>query len=152
MITDTRPRHITATQQTRILAKIRAKKAVIDRVERPRIREVFSSAIIRWLLVVNITVLAIMAGLIAVFIRPTSHYIILHYTAFFGVDHDAFGPWWWAYRTVAFGSVVLVVNTLGAILLYRQRERIAAYVLLAGAMFVQLALMIATIAVIIVNR
>ncbi len=145
------PQHVHASSQ-KLLDKIHAKKAAIDRAERPRVRDFFMSNIVRWLLVVNIAVLLIITGLLGWFIRPTEHDIILHYNAFFGVSSDMFGPWWYAYKKLAFGIGVLVLNTTIALIVYRLRERIASYILLLGAFLVQLALLISAIAVVVVNN
>ncbi len=145
------PRH-TAPPQQRLLDKIYAKKAAIDRAERPRVRDFFASNIVRWLLLANGVVLLCAAGLLGWFIRPTQYDIILHYNAFFGVSSDMFAPWWHAYRIVIFGAGVLCVNGLLAFWSYRGRERIASYIFLLGAFLTQLSLLIDAIAVVIVNR
>ncbi len=139
-------------QNTQLLEKIYAKKAAIDRAERPRVGDFFASHIVRWLLLMNVVVLLVMVGLLGWFIRPSEYDIILHYNAFFGVSSDMFGPWWHAYRLPIFGSGVLIGNGLLGFFAYRAKERIAGYIFLLGAFLVQLALLIGAIAVIVVNR
>ncbi len=137
---------------THLLAKIRAKKAAIDRAERPRVHDFFRSPIVRWLLLAMTTVLAAATAMLSYFIRPQQDYIIVRYSAFFGVSPDMVGPWWHAYGHIVYGAAVLVGNTLLALWAYRLRERIAAYVMLFGALFVQMAVLVGVIAIVIVNR
>lgn len=144
--------HSSQPTSQRLMDKIQAKKAAIDRAERPRIKDFFASHIVLWLLVANIAVLAVMGGLLGWFIRPSQYDIILHYNAFFGVSAEMFGPWWHAYRAPVFGAAALIVNTVIAFFAYRSRERIASYILLLGSFLLQLALLIGAVSVIVVNH
>ncbi len=145
------PRH-TPTPSQHILDKIYAKKAAIDRAERPRVRDFFANNIVQWLLLVNIVIIVSTAVLLWWFIHPTEYDIIFRYNAFFGVSNDMFRPWWHVYYIIAFGCGVLLFNTLLALVSYYFRERIASYIFLLGTFLAQLTLLIGAIAVVIVNH
>ncbi|MFZ2226331.1 MAG: hypothetical protein WA064_02940 [Candidatus Moraniibacteriota bacterium] len=85
-----------------------------------------------------------------IFLRPPAGtVIILHYNVYFGVDLA--GKVLRAYAVPFIGLCILGINFFLAGYFYRQKERIASYVLLISALIVQLSLLISIISVIVVN-
>lgn len=109
----------------------------------------FRSQIALWMLAVNLFANIVDWIILAVFVNKIDAGIILHYNVYFGVD--AVGSWKDVFIFPAIGLVLFVLNTALAIYFYKQRERIASYILLMAAFMAQLSLIIASVSVIIIN-
>lgn len=109
----------------------------------------FRSELVHWVLVG--TLLLNLAIWIATFffIRPADFPIILHYNVYFGVD--ILGDWKEIYFLPGMSTALALVNLLSAFLAYRQKERIAAYLLLLGAFLVQVGVAIGLACLIRIN-
>ncbi|MAF25423.1 hypothetical protein CL634_07605 [bacterium] len=79
---------------------------------------------------------------------PAGSDIILHYNIYFGVD--SIGNQWQTLFSPAWGLVILLVNNLIAGIV--SRDNISKYFLLGLAAFIQLILLIAGVATVIINR
>lgn len=112
-------------------------------------KDYWHGRIVLWLLVSAVFANLINWLIIVVFIRPVVPTIILHYNVYFGVD--MMGNPKWVFVLPAIGLFLLLVNNFLAIYFYDNKERIASYILLTGALMIQLSLLIATLSVIIIN-
>ncbi len=135
--------------QSRILRKIFDKHEVLERVVRPRVGDFFASELVLWLLVLNTVAIVAAIGLIVWRMWGVDYPVILHYNVFFGVDQ--MGNWRGAWRLIALGVGIFALNTIIALSLYRQKERIAAYMILFGSLAVQAGVAIFMLAIVIVN-
>lgn len=55
--------------------------------------------------------------------NPTEDFVPLHYTIYFGID--LFGPWQYLFTFAAWGTVILLVNTVIASLIVRRHQALA---------------------------
>jgi len=112
-------------------------------------REYFSKPMVLWLL--SLILLANLAEwtLLFIFIKPVDLPLILHYNVYFGVDVT--GSWKQVYFLPAIGLFLFIVNWLLSLYFYKNQERVAAYLLLLAAFFIQLSLLIAAASVIMIN-
>lgn len=111
--------------------------------------EFFGNSIVHWALIAAFFLNIANWASLAVFIRPVDFPIILHYNVYFGVD--LIGNWRQAYFLPAVGTIMLAVNAILAYFFYRQKERIASYLLLLAAFIVQAGISIAVASVILIN-
>ena len=111
--------------------------------------EYFKNKTNDWLLILSIFANIVNWGILAVFIRPTANKIILHYNVYFGVD--ATGSWKAVFILPAIGVVLLLVNFFLSLHFYRNKEKVAGYILLVAALMIQFSLLIASLSVIIIN-
>jgi hypothetical protein len=112
-------------------------------------QEFFKNNIIRWLLIGTVLLNLINWTLLAIFIHPVDFSIILHYNVYFGVD--LIGDWWQTYVLPFMGVIFLVVNLILAYKFYKQKERIASYILLLASLMIQLGLIIASVGIVMIN-
>jgi len=112
-------------------------------------QEFMKNSIIRWLLVGTVFLNAANWALLAIFIRPVNFNIILHYNVYFGVD--LIGGWWQTYTLPSMGIVFLLINFFLALQFYRNKERIASYILLLASFMIQIGLIIASVGIVLIN-
>jgi len=112
-------------------------------------QEYFRSAIAVWLIILSLAVNLAEWVILKIFIQPVDFPIILHYNVYFGVDMTG------DYRLVFFipliGLALFSVNLFLSIYFYREKERIASYLLLMTALMIQLSLLVAALSIIIIN-
>jgi hypothetical protein len=120
-----------------------------EKIRRFFANEFFHNPIVQWVMIVAIFVNLADWAALAVFIRPVDFPLILHYNVYFGVD--IIGSWWQSYFLAFTGSVILIVNAVLSYFFYGRKERIASYVLLLAALFVQAGIAIAAASIILVN-
>jgi hypothetical protein len=125
------------------------KKGLKQKVRHFFARDFFRSPIVHWVLIGAIFVNLANWGGLAYFIRPVDFPITLHYNVYFGVD--IIGNWQEAYFLPLIGTLIFIVNIWLAYFFYRQKERIAAYLLLLAAFIVQVGVSIAVIGIILIN-
>lgn len=89
-----------------------------------------------------------MWGLLLWRIDPTGELVPIHYTIYFGIDR--LGNWRQLFLVPLSGTVIGIVNTVIATLVYR-RERVLAYLMEIAALLAQIILSIATLFLIILN-
>lgn len=111
--------------------------------------EYFQSRINFWLLFLSVIANIINWLIIFIFLRPATENIILHYNVYFGVDMT--GKRESAYILPSVGLLIILINSLLSYFFYKNKEKIAGYILLISAFMVQLALIIAATSVIIIN-
>lgn len=113
------------------------------------VSEFLKNPIIHWLLAGTVFLNVANWILLAIFIHPVDFKIIFHYNVYFGVD--LIGDWWQPYILPLMGVIFLTVNCGLAVRFYRQKERIASYILLLASLMVQIGLIIASSSIILIN-
>jgi len=112
-------------------------------------REYFRKPLMLWLLALVLASNIADWVLLLIFIKPVDLPLILHYNVYFGVD--MVGNWKQVYVLPAIGFFLFLVNLLLSLYFYKNKERIAAYLLLLASLLIQLSLLIAAASVIIIN-
>lgn len=112
-------------------------------------KDFFQSKIVLWLLALNFLINLANWIILAIFINRVDGGIILHYNVYFGVD--SIGDFKQAFLMPAIGLILLVLNSVLAAYFYKNKERIASYVLLLSSLMAQLSLVVASASVIIIN-
>ena len=110
----------------------------------------WNNAIVHWLVIAVIFINIGVVGLFAFYIHPSELPLKLQYNVFFGTSLHA--PWWGAYTLPAMSFVFFVIDLTIGHVLYRSQERIAAYIVLLGALFASVALIIAALSIILNNH
>ena len=109
----------------------------------------FRNHIVLWLLLFGLIANAADWTILLVFMNRVDAAVILHYNVYFGVD--MLGSWKLVFIMPAVGLVLYLINAFLADYFYRNNERIASYILLLAALMVQLSLIVASAAVIMIN-
>jgi hypothetical protein len=109
----------------------------------------FKSQIAVWLLILSLVSNLTNWLILKIFVRPIDLPIILHYNVYFGVD--MMGDYKEAYLFPLIGIVLLIINFFLSLYLYEKKERIASYLLLIAALMIQLAFIISSVSVVIIN-
>lgn len=112
-------------------------------------REFFRNKIVLWLLAFSFLFNILNWIFISIFINHLDGDIILHYNVYFGVD--SLGDWRRVFILPIIGLILLALNAFLADYFYRNKERIASYVLLITALMAQLNLIIAAASVVMIN-
>lgn len=112
-------------------------------------KEFYKSEFVLWLLLFTFILNAVNWVAPFFFIRPIDRDIILHYNVYFGVDNVGNGKLFFVFPFIGF--FLFLLNYFLADFFYRHKERIAAYILLIAAFLVQIALLIASLSIIIIN-
>ncbi len=112
-------------------------------------KDFFRNSLVQWVLIGALFFDFVNWGVLGFFIRPVDFPIILHYNVYFGVD--LIGNWWQVFFLPAVGTIILTVNSLLAYFFYRQKERIASYLLLLAAFIVQAGISIASASIVLIN-
>lgn len=124
-------------------------KSLIDKFRLFFKKDFFQNKIIPWLIVLNIVANLANWIMLAIFIRPVDGNIILHYNVYFGVDN--MGNWKQVFLMPSIGLILFLINIFLANYFYKNKERIASYILLLSVFMAQLSLIIASISIIIIN-
>jgi hypothetical protein len=114
-----------------------------------RNNDFFHNHIALWLLSLNLILNVANWIILIVFINRVDGGIILHYNVYFGVDD--IGNWKQAFILPAIGILLFSLNAFLASYFYKNKERIASYVLLIASSMAQINLIIASISVIMIN-
>lgn len=109
----------------------------------------FKSHIVLWLIVLSLIANLTDWSILGIWIKPVDFPIILHYNVYFGVD--SVGDYRQAYLLPAIGLILFLINLVLALYFYKQKERIASYILLMAMLMIQLSLIIASVSVILIN-
>lgn len=109
----------------------------------------FQNKIILWFLVLNIFSNICNWAVLFFLVSRLDGGIVLHYNVYFGVDD--IGDWRRSFMLPAIGLVIFLANSFLALFFYKNKERIASYILLSSAFMAQLCLIIASISVILIN-
>jgi hypothetical protein len=87
--------------------------------------------------------------ILKIWVSPVDLPIILHYNVYFGVD--VLGNWKNVFFSPILGLFLFSINLSLSIYFYKQKERIASYLLLLGNSMLQLCLLVYSISLIIIN-
>lgn len=112
-------------------------------------QDYFHSVIAVWLMALSLVANLVNWLILEIFIRPIDLPIILHYNVYFGVD--MMGDYREAFILSLIGLILLLINLFLSLFLYKKKERIASYLLLMAALMIQLALIVSSVSVIIIN-
>lgn len=112
-------------------------------------QDFFHNSLVQWILIGALFFDLVNWGVLGFFIRPVDFPIILHYNVYFGVD--LIGSWWQVFFLPAAGTIILAINSLLAYFFYRQKERIASYLLLLAVFIIQIGISIAAASIILIN-
>lgn len=109
----------------------------------------WKNAIVHW---VTIAIAFINIGVIVLFafyVHPSDLPLRLQYNVFFGTSLHA--PWWQAYLLPFMGMMFFLIDIIIGYILYNAKERIGAYIVLLGALFANIALLIAALSIVLNN-
>lgn len=109
----------------------------------------FQSSIAVWLIILSLVANLSNWLILKILIRPIDLPIILHYNVYFGVD--MMGNYREVYILPLIGIILLLINFFLSKYLYEKKERIASYLLMMAALMIQLALIVSSVSVIIIN-
>lgn len=112
-------------------------------------QEFFKSKVILWLIALSLAANIICWAGLWVLIKPVDGSIILHYNVYFGVD--MMGNWGLVFIMPSVGLLLFFINFSLSLYFYRQKERIASYILLLTSLMIQLSLLVASASIIIIN-
>ncbi len=107
------------------------------------------NAIVHWLVIATLFVNVVVFVLLFIYVHPSDVAIRLQYNVFFGTSFD--GLWWQAYVLAGVGLVFFMIDLVVGYTLYSAKERVAAYITLLGALFVNIALLIAATSIVFNN-
>lgn len=107
------------------------------------------NAIVHWVVIATIFTCVGSTILLAFFVHPSDVSIRLQYNVFFGTSLEA--PWWQAYLLPVMGFIFFLVDVMISHVLYISKERVAAYIILLGGLFAQIALLIAVVSIVVNN-
>lgn len=122
---------------------------ILSGIKKIKNNDFFENHIILWLLFFNLIANLINWAGIAFFINRTGREIILHYNVYFGVDRT--GSWPESFLMPGIGLALFLLNFYLAFFFYKNKERVASYVILLASLMVQLSLIIGSISVILIN-
>ena len=109
----------------------------------------WNNAIIHWMIIVNVVLNLSVVAFLAFYVHPSDVLIKLQYNVFFGTSLHV--EWWKTYALPLVGMAFFVIDLLIGNVLYYTKERIAAYIILLGALFAHIALVIAALSIILNN-
>ena len=108
------------------------------------------NAIIQWFIIVIVIINALNFIGLAIFMDKSVLFIKLQYNVYFGTN--LFARYWWEpYLIPVMGLLFFVINIFLSYMLYSMRERLLAYGLFIGTLFVQIAMSVAVISIILNN-
>ncbi len=109
----------------------------------------WNNAIVHWMIIANVVLNLGVVVLLAFYVHPSDVLIKLQYNVFFGTSLHV--EWWKTYSLPLVGMVFFVIDLLIGNVLYYTKERIAAYIILLGALFAHIALAIAALSIVLNN-
>jgi len=112
-------------------------------------QEFWRSSLVHWILIGTIFLDVASLAVLVFYIRPIDLPIVLHYNVYLGVD--VIGDWWQVYFLPIIANLFLLVNTILAHFFYQKKERLAAYIFLLASFFVEAGVLIAIIALMMIN-
>lgn len=109
----------------------------------------WNNAIVHWMIITNIVLNLGIVALLAFYVHPSDVLVKLQYNVFFGTSLHV--EWWKTYSLPLVGMAFFIIDLLIGNVLYYTKERIAAYIILLGALFAHIALVIAALSIILNN-
>jgi hypothetical protein len=107
------------------------------------------NAIVHWVVIATIFINISVVVLFMFYVHPSDLPLRLQYNVFFCTSLHA--PWWHAYLLPLMGFLFFVIDLVIGHVLYRAGERVAAYIILLGALFANVALFIAALSIVLNN-
>ncbi len=126
------------------------RRRIVDFGRKPTENTQFlENAIVQWISIL-VGMLVFFAFVLLFFnIKPTEALIKLQYNVYFGASVRS--SWWSPYILIAMGIVFYLIDLVLAFILYNEKFRIGAYVLLLGGFFAHIGLLVAVISIIMNN-
>lgn len=112
----------------------------------------FANHPLQWLYVVVIVLNASMWVLCVMFFPPSNDLIMLYYNVFLGVDVDRIGSWKIPYVIPGVTLFFILVESIFAWYFFHKQERLIAHLLIFSAIILQVAGLIAMVALVLVNK
>ncbi len=109
----------------------------------------WNNAIVHWLAIAIVFINVSVIILFTFYIHPSELPLRLQYNVFFGTS--LYASWWNVYVLPVMSLIFFVIDLVIGHILYRAQERIAAYIVLLGALFASVALSIAALSIILNN-
>lgn len=107
------------------------------------------NGIVHWVMIGALLINICVVVLFVFYVHPSHMPLRLQYNVFFGTSLHA--PWWHAYVLPLVGLIFFLIDLVIGNVLYNIKERIAAYVVLLGGLFANVALVIAALSIILNN-
>jgi hypothetical protein len=107
------------------------------------------NAIVHWVIIAVIFINIGVVILFAFYVHPSDLPLRLQYNVFFGTSLHT--PWWQAYILPIMGMSFFLIDLIIGHVLYNAKERVAAYIVLLGALFANIALLIAALSIVLNN-
>jgi hypothetical protein len=107
------------------------------------------NAIVHWVIIAVIFINIGVVILFAFYVRPSDLPLRLQYNVFFGTSLHT--SWWQAYILPMMGMAFFFIDLIIGHVLYNAKERVAAYIVLLGALFASIALLIAALSIVLNN-
>jgi len=107
------------------------------------------NAIVHWVVIATIFINIGVVLLFMFYVHPSDLPLRLQYNVFFGTSLHA--PWWHVYLLPLMGFVFFGIDLVIGHVLYKSEERVAAYIVLLGALFANVALFIAALSIVLNN-
>ncbi len=109
----------------------------------------WNNAIVHWVVIAIIFVWIASVIILAIFVHPSDVPLRLQYNVFFGTSLHA--PWWQAYLIPGVGALFAIGDFFVGRMLYMAEERVAAYSILLGGLFAEVAMLIACVSIVMNN-
>ncbi len=109
----------------------------------------WNNAIVHWVSIVTVFINIGVVILFAFYVQPSELPLKLQYNVFFGTS--LLTPWWQVYLLPAISITFFIIDIVIGHILYRAKERVAAYIVLLGALFASVALLIAALSIVLNN-
>lgn len=109
----------------------------------------WNNTIVHWAIIGNLVLNLGVIVLLVFYVRSSDAMIKLQYNVFFGTS--LFVSWWQTYILPLICLLFFLVDLFVGSILYKYKERVAAYIVLLGALFTQISLIIAILSIIMNN-
>ena len=107
------------------------------------------NAIVHWVVIATLFINIGVIVLFAFYVHPSDLPLKLQYNVFFGTSMSA--VWWQAYLLPVVSIFFFLIDLVIGHVLYISKERVAAYIVLLGALFASVALFIAALSIVLNN-
>jgi hypothetical protein len=112
----------------------------------------FHNHLVQWLVIFIIFLNIISWVSLLIAIPRSDDPILLHYNAYIGLELDSISPWQAVYWIPGISFLLALAHIIAGYIYYQRQERIVTHVLLLSAALIQIAAVIASASVILVNR
>jgi len=108
--------------------------------------------LVQWLIILILFLNIISWISLLIFIPRTDDPVLLHYNAYIGLELDSIGPWHTIFWVPGIGLALSLAHIVAGYIYFRRQERIITHVLLLSAAILQVAVIIASVSIILVNK